>query len=143
MGYICDKTIEWRYELALPYRRRLSKDFTFYIDGKKFLIKRGYRTDGASIPSYAWSIIGSPFTGNYVIPALIHDMLYATNIYTREKSDKIFYDMMRKCGVGYVKANSIYYAVRMFGGSSYARTDEQIKGACKHILVDDKPHSGM
>ena len=139
MGYSFDKKIEWEYDLSLPFRRRLTADFNFCIDGKKYTIKKRYRTDGASIPQAAWSIIGSPFTGRYVIPALVHDMLYGTNLFTKKRSDEIFYDLMKQCGVGSVKAWTIYQAVNWFGGSSYNRTDEQIKGACEHILVNGKP----
>src|SRR5262245_43482445 len=52
----------------------LRNDFG-YIDttGKRWQAKKGLLTDGASIPSVFWSIIGHPYQGLYLRAAVIHD----------------------------------------------------------------------
>jgi hypothetical protein len=57
----------------------LVNDLT-YIDpkGREWYAQHGLITDGASIPQFLWSVIGSPYTGNYRRAAIIHDY-YCTN----------------------------------------------------------------
>lgn len=84
-----------------------------------FEIPQGFMFDGASIPKFAWSIIGSPFTGKYYNAGLMHDYFYRTGIVTKKEADELFYVKMRQDGVGYIKANLMFAAVKMFGGFSY------------------------
>lgn len=84
-------------------------------------IPAGYYTDGASIPRWLWTFCGSPFSGNYIEAAIIHDWLYHLAIDkkkpkgTRSEADRIFYIAMLEYGVGKVEAQTKYKAVRMFG----------------------------
>ena len=45
-----------------------------YIDAKglKWLVPKGTKTDGASVPRFAWTLF-PPFTGKYRIAAVVHD----------------------------------------------------------------------
>ncbi|MEW8494247.1 MAG: DUF1353 domain-containing protein [Candidatus Thiodiazotropha taylori] len=45
-------------------------------DGKKLVVPAGYITDGASIPRFAWSIVGGPMSRPYIYAALPHDFRY-------------------------------------------------------------------
>src|SRR5438128_1485511 len=47
-----------------------------YIDptGMRWDAPAGTRIDGASIPRFAWSIVGGPFEGKYRAPSVIHDV---------------------------------------------------------------------
>lgn len=38
-------------------------------------VPAGYETDGASIPRWAWSIVGTPGDSQFRIPSLVHDWL--------------------------------------------------------------------
>lgn len=40
-----------------------------------FIIKKGYTWDGATIPAFAWALIGSPLDTQFHIASLIHDMI--------------------------------------------------------------------
>ena len=103
----------------------LEKETAFSL-GYRITINKGFDFDGASIPKPLWSIIGSPFTGNYVRAALFHDGLYACCTLDRKLSDEIFLDLMKEDGVGYFKRYSMYLAVRLFGSSSYNSYQEDI-----------------
>ena len=91
-----------------------------YIDfnNDTYLIPRGFETDGASIPKVFWSIIGSPFKGQYLYAALIHDYLCKMGVdgtpkASRKVTNKIFYNCMRYYGVGRCKAKMMYWAVKV------------------------------
>lgn len=103
----------------------LEKETAFSL-GYRITIDKGFDFDGASISKPLWSIIGSPFTGNYVRAALFHDGLYACCTLDRKLSDEIFLDLMKEDGVGYFKRYSMYLAVRAFGSSAYNNTPEDI-----------------
>jgi hypothetical protein len=85
------------------------------IDGICVHIKAGMRTDGASIPRIAWRLIGHPFQVPLLGPALGHDALYAAELVSQEEADRWFLEAMRKAGIGWIKRNTIWVAVRAGG----------------------------
>tara|TARA_R110002126_G_scaffold5579_1_gene29465 strand:- start:1588 stop:1971 length:384 start_codon:yes stop_codon:yes gene_type:complete len=104
----------------------LYEDFliSFFHKNKMYniTIKEEFIYDGASIPEFAWSLIGSPFTGEYRIPALVHDAFYKCadrGIFGREDVDCIFETLMSQFGEDTTTNFIIYQAVDKFGGSSW------------------------
>ena len=83
--------------------------------GYKITVKKEFDFDGASIPQALWSVYGNPLTGKYKIAALVHDALYASEKLSRELADAIFLDLMKQHEVGYIKRQTMYYAVRSAG----------------------------
>lgn len=107
------------------------------IDNISVLVRSGFLTDGASIPKIFWSIIGSPFTGEYTEAAVVHDALYASESLTRIECDKMFYELMKKHGVSYWKRTLMYIAVRIGGGSVWAKhTTQGVADAKTYIIID-------
>ena len=51
-------------------------------------IPKGFESDMASVPRFLWAVI--PPIGPYNKAALLHDYLYKTGKYTRDKTDKLF-----------------------------------------------------
>lgn len=82
-------------------------------------VPKDFITDGASIPKIFWSIL-SPF-GDYFSAAVIHDYLYSksNDKYSRLQADLIFKEAMFNIGVPWYRRETIFRAVRGFGGSSY------------------------
>jgi hypothetical protein len=74
-----------------------------------------YVTDGATIPRPLWPIIGSPFTGNYVRAAIIHDVYCDLKSRDWKLVHRTFYDAMIAGGVSPIQAKIMYYAVYRFG----------------------------
>lgn len=109
----------------------LLNDLTYKISDKKLIkncitgelikIPKGEITDGSSIPRIFWPIAKSPFVGKHKFGAVLHDYLYRLGRWTdesicdRKTADKLFYEAMRECGVGFMEAQTKYWAVRMFG----------------------------
>ena len=115
----------------------LTQPLTYQPHGTQDLITvpRGFTTDLASIPSFAWPFL--PADGPWLKAAVVHDFLYKTcgrgqwqhqpygftrkgcepgkDCYTRKEADKILREAMADRGVGPTKASIIYTAVRWFG----------------------------
>ena len=114
-------TIEGRY-LHRIHKWKITKLFSYITKaGKKIIVPLKFLWDGASIPRFAWSLIGSPFTGRYVRGSLIHDFLrwLADKAKTRKEfkeltgyADRIFLEIMREDGVGRIKSRIMWFSVR-------------------------------
>ena len=91
------------------------------VDGICVHIRAGMKTDGATIPRIAWRLIGHPLQVPLLGPALGHDALYAAELVSREEADRWFLEAMRKAGIGWVKRNAIWLAVRAGGGVVWRR----------------------
>ena len=88
--------------------------------GCKIDVPKGFECDGASIPRWAWSFVGSPFQPDILRAAVVHDYLYRTgSVGSRSIADAIFRKMMLDDGVGFVRRQLIYFAVRCWGRYFY------------------------
>lgn len=101
---------EWRLTQGFRYDTDLLAAGAVYVPA-------GFETDFASIPRPLWNIF--PPTGKYGKAAVIHDFLYRKSGVPREKADKIFLEAMECLGVGWWTRQTIYRAVRLFGGHAY------------------------
>lgn len=101
----------WELIEAFSYK---SDQFDRVID-----IPAGFMTDFASIPRVFWRIL--PPTGQYGKAAVVHDWLYRTGAVTRAQADAIFLEGMLDLNVPNRTAQTMYWAVRLFGGRAYAR----------------------
>ena len=105
--------------------------------GYKLTVKKGFDFDGASIPQALWSVYGNPLSGKFRIAALVHDALYASQKLPREVADAIFLDLMKQHEVGYMKRQTMYYAVRSAGWYVWRRnTKEEIERYKEFINVE-------
>ncbi|MFW8630834.1 DUF1353 domain-containing protein [Vibrio natriegens] len=97
-------------------KMKLLEDFS-YID--QFQIRwdapKNWVVDGASIPKFAWSLIGGPFEGKYRKASVIHDVECDRKIRPWESVHEVFYNAMRAADVPVVKAKIMYAAVYHFG----------------------------
>lgn len=76
---------------------------------------KGSIVDGASIPTFAWSFIGSPFSGKYRNASVIHDIACQNKDRTWEVVHLSFYYGMLASDVSKLKAKIMYAAVYHFG----------------------------
>lgn len=110
------------------------KDGGMKSGSRLFIIKQSFRyvsgygeikvpalfvTDGASIPRMFWNIF--PPTGSYFKAAIIHDYLYSSlnDKFSRSESDLIFKEAMFNLGIGWIKRETIYRAVQLFGWTAF------------------------
>lgn len=85
------------------------------------------RTDGASIPRWAWWIIGHPFRGKYRESAFLHDQLCQDGVAGKcplpsPKVHMLFRRCIRAQGGSSLKAWAMWAAVRLAGPKFEAAT---------------------
>jgi hypothetical protein len=97
-------------------KMQLLEDFTF-VDAKgvKWPAPKGSIVDGASIPQVLWSLVGSPYTGEYRNASVVHDVACVTRDHPWQDVHRMFYEACRAGGVGEQKAKLMYSAVYHFG----------------------------
>jgi hypothetical protein len=117
--FIGDVLTRWLVEEGDDKLMEILQDFTYEDpEAKRWTTPRGWKVDGASIPRPLWTIVGSPFTGDYRRASVVHD--YYCDVRT-EPSDLVhlmFYNACRAAGVGAFMANTLYYGV-LAGGPSW------------------------
>lgn len=121
---------EWVRSGGQDRNMKLLKDFT-YVDpkGKKWTAKKGFETDGASIPKVFWSIVGGPFEGGYREAAVIHDWYCDTKTEPWKDVHRIFYYASMAAGVSEKKAKILYAGVRI-GGPKWGDNSSKCYPSC-------------
>lgn len=130
---------EWLTEDRRPDRRmKLLGDFWF-IDpaGQQWTVPREYdRLDGASIPRALWTLVGSPYTGDYRRASIVHDHacdLAQGNAGARRAADRMFYHACREGGCSVYEATLLYIGVRIGAWLPFVAvwkpTDDSVAGA--------------
>ncbi|NQY67685.1 MAG: DUF1353 domain-containing protein [Flavobacteriales bacterium] len=103
--------------------------------GKKWTSPEGCYVNGATIPEFLWSRVGSPFTGEYRRASVIHDYYVGegrnpdVSKADRIKADKIFHEGCLHDGCSRAFAGMLYIGVR-FGtwGASLKNKFKNFKG---------------
>jgi Protein of unknown function (DUF1353) len=97
--------------------RSFKYDIGFKGSGHTIKVPKGFKTDLATIPRWAWSIL-PPHDPKYAAAAVLHDYLYTIrsengDLYERRVADAIFYEAMLALGAGKLKAFIMYKSVRL------------------------------
>lgn len=115
----------------------LMAPFEAFWGGYRFKVSPGYEFDGASIPRFAWPIVGHPW-GDYSPAALFHDILYDTEYWERKKADKMLKDLIKVLPVAATRRVLIYNAVRAGGGFTWRKHTEKSIELARHYLTVDR-----
>lgn len=83
--------------------------------GKVWTTPAGTEVNGASIPRPLWSIVGSPFSGDYLRASVIHDHYCVTMERGWRETHKVFWYGCRADGLTKLYANLLYAGVMRFG----------------------------
>jgi hypothetical protein len=108
----------WLTERGSDRNMRLIKPF-WYKDWnrRRWDVKADAVIDGASIPRALWTLVGSPFTGDYRRASIVHDAYAATDDETvRREADRMFYCACRDGGCSVFEATVLYVGVRIGAG---------------------------
>jgi hypothetical protein len=111
--FIGKVVVEW-----LPDGRNMKLMESFaYVDphGQRWNAPAGSVVNGASIPQFAWSIIGGPFEGKYRDASVIHDVACRSKDRPWQDVHEAFYTAMLASGVEALRAKVMYAAVYHFG----------------------------
>jgi hypothetical protein len=91
----------------------------YYVYQDYKAVPTGFITDGGSIPRFFWRFIGHPFESEYIARYVEHDHDYQTGRIPRKEADDKLCDGLKADGMGFIKRNLVYFAVRLFGASHY------------------------
>ena len=96
-----------KMQLIEPFSYRDPKD-------KPWAVEAGYKVDGASIPRALWSLVGSPYTGDYRRASIVHDKACdGADEAQRRAADRMFFHACRCGGCSWVEAMALYIGVRI------------------------------
>lgn len=87
-------------------------------DGKIWKVPAGAVVNGASIPEVLWSVIGSPFVGDYRKASVIHDYFCDRKNENSKSVHRMFYYACLAGGVSKSKAKTMFAAV-YWGGPQW------------------------
>jgi len=109
--------VEWLHPAGGEARdMRLVESFGFRDPaGTEWTVPDSTVINGASIPQVLWTLVGSPFVGNYRRASVVHD--YYCQVKTRpwKAVHRMFYDAMLAGGVTPNRAKTMYGVVYASG----------------------------
>lgn len=96
---------------------KLLREFVFHDkSAKKWSAPIGSVVDGASIPRALWTIVGSPFTGDYRRASVVHDVACVEaggDKKKRRAADRMFFHACRAGGCSIWQSIILYLGVRV------------------------------
>ena len=114
--FVGEVVAKWLKHKGADRNMQLLEDFAYIDpDGLEWKAPKGSKVNGASIPEVLWASIGPPFVGDYRRASVVHDVACDARTQPHEAAHRMFYHAMRADGVGWVKANTMYQAVKRFG----------------------------
>jgi uncharacterized protein DUF1353 len=108
----------WLTQEGTPDRRmRILQDFSFTDPASKIWpAPAGSLVDGASIPRALWTVVGSPYTGDYRRASIVHDVACDEAVGNKKKrraADRMFFHACRAGGCSIWEATVLYLGVRV------------------------------
>ena len=101
-----------------PDRRMILVAAFWYKDpkGTTWDAPANWSVDGASIPRALWTLVGSPYTGNYRLASIVHDVACdraGDDTAARRAADKMYFHACRAGGCSWWEATIQYLGVRV------------------------------
>jgi hypothetical protein len=112
--------------------RRMKLIDEFWFDdrsGDRWSAPADYVVDGASIPRALWTLVGSPYTGQYRRASIVHDKAcddFQDDPDGRRAADRMFFEACRAGGCTRIQAMILYAGVRV--GSAWSTMDQDLMG---------------
>ena len=107
---------QWLKEPGEDRNMRLLAPFAFADShGNVWHAHPGDEINGASIPAFLWSLVGSPYTGDYRRASVLHDVACRKRTRPSKEVHRMFFEAMLSDGVPKHMALQFYTAVRLFG----------------------------
>ncbi|WP_232793293.1 DUF1353 domain-containing protein [Caulobacter hibisci] len=139
-----DPRTVWLTEGDDDRRMKLIDPFSFRdAAGKVWDAPAGWVVDGASIPRALWTLVGSPYTGDYRRASIVHDVACDRHPHDgpdRRAGDTMFYAACRAGGCSAVQAKLLYLGVRI--GSTWAG-QEALPGGDDKVRLRPSPEDRL
>lgn len=92
-------------------------------------VPAGFTCDLASVPRWVYCLV-SPY--DLVLPALLHDRLYAQQVTTRRYADFVMFSILEQLGSPWYVRYPVWLAIRVFGRRAWATHAERKAREAKH-----------
>jgi hypothetical protein len=99
----------------------LAEDLEFSFRDDVYVVPKGFKTDGASVPRVFWSLSMTPFDPRVIRAAVIHDYIYSSHCIEREDGDRLFRKILLEDGTDPQITENMYRSVRDFGRFAWKR----------------------
>lgn len=105
---------------------KLVEDYEVINDYDSWIIPKGFEFDGASMPTWTWSLLGLDPFGRICAAALPHDLMYVNcgrimgkdghwMYYTEKQADDMFGERCSLCDMNWLQYRLVRRAVILFG----------------------------
>ena len=113
-----DPEVVWLTQEGTADRNmRIVRKFSFTDpDSREWNAPAGSVVDGASIPRALWTLVGSPYTGDYRRASVVHDVACdeaGSDKRTRRAADRMFFHACRTGGCSIWESIVLYLGVRI------------------------------
>ena len=123
------------YELLEDYSVTVS--FTRGRRVIRITVRKGFRWDGASVPSPFWSFLEPPTGARHSAGSVIHDALYRAQITSRIFADMVYAKVLVQAGFPYWKTILELVALRKFGDKAWSENAEKdVVHAMHHLVIE-------
>ena len=102
-----------RYQVAEPW--------TVALDGKVWQVQKGYTCNGITAPDRVKRSLGDGIGEPETWAAVFHDWLFTRPGMSREKADRLFYQLLVAYGVSPLKSRIMYSGVTAYTASKALR----------------------
>ena len=148
---------QWFNDVKMPHYHGVEGsihelDETFTVAGLlpdwrvfELIVDPGFRFDGCSIPRPLWRLCGHPLEVPRIAAALAHDWLYAAQLTDRETADQVFMSVCLEVGLGWLRREVEYLALRLFGWGAWISkkdADRISARACGTLWIEGKKLTG-
>jgi hypothetical protein len=106
---------------------RLLEDYRIIAQGVTVVVPIAFEFDGASVPWFGWQATYTPASPKVIAAALAHDWLYLNHQTEKPVADKIFREILLRCGADPERSWIMYQAVAVAGGSAWEHSDEDVE----------------
>lgn len=93
---------------------RVRKPWTVVIDGKTWVVPKGYTSNGMTAPARVKAVLGDGVDKPETWSAVFHDWLFTQPGVTRAEADRTFHKILLAYGVSPTKAQLMYNTVKAY-----------------------------
>jgi hypothetical protein len=126
----------------------LREDFTveFFYRGQwwRLTARAGFDFDGASIPKWAWSIIGDPLALDILVAALFHDLFFCCHPkeFPLALTNDLFREFQQAYSSVWAKRNVTTKAVQAAGWTRWPKTADELEKYQPFLVVQKADDQG-
>lgn len=100
---------------------RVKKDWSVDLDGRRWVVQKGYTSNGITAPAAIKSRLGDGVSHPETWAAVFHDWLFTQPGMSRSRADRLFYDALIAYGVSAEKARLMHATVSAYSASTSFR----------------------